>query len=392
MISFISQETYEAICKQWVHTLLLNAESQVHVWPPLSCSYAVLYKFSQDKGLQEKLFDNRKHTLIYIDGYEATKPDWNEFENQFFHSIGEYHDSDLDMDRYITQHPDTIFGIFLVGYDNAIKHSNTSLLKHIGTLLEKHENMSVILLTEQNIADSPSYVDLIQKHMIVENISYQELYEPTDMHAILEHLEHSWEFTIPQDTKEHLISTIGGHPMLLEEAARIIRDHPHASTEDILSHPHLLRKAVTIFKSLHENDQEVIRSVLEGNKHNGSEYLQETGIMKNGTLQLPYWKYIYENFPEENVFHHTKHPAIDVTHFLTRKEHDIFEHLEKNPGNVFSREQVAQLIWGDTWEDKYSDWAIDQTMHRLREKLSQYHNSYSIKTKKGEGFVLLQAQ
>ena len=390
MISFISQESYEAICKSWVHTLLLNAESQVHVWPPLSCSYAVLYKFSQDKELQDKLFGERKHTLIYIDGYEAINPDWKEFENQFFHSIGQYHDTSIDMDTYISAHPDTIFGIFLVGYDNAIKHSNTAILKHIGTLLEKHDHLSVILLTEQNIADTPLYVDLIQKHMIVENIAYQTLYQQHDMHAILEHLESSWGFIIPQEFKTHLITTIGGHPMLLEEAARILRDHPQATKEEIFAHPHLLRKALTIFKSLHENDQDVIRNILAGQKENGSEYLQETGILKNGELQLPYWQYIYENFPHENVFHQTKHPTINITHFLTRKEHDIFEHLEKNPGNVFSREQVAELIWGNTWEDKYSDWAIDQTMHRLREKLSQHHASYSIKTKKGEGFVLLQ--
>jgi len=389
MISFVSRETYEAICKGWVHTLLLNAESQVHVWPPLSCSYAVLYKFSQDKELQDKLFGGRKHTLIYIDGYEAANPDWNEFESQFFHSIHEPQTSTVDMDEYITEHPDTIFGIFLVGYDNAIKHENTALLKHIGSLLEKHEHLSVILLTEQNIADSPLYHDLITKHMLVENIFYQPLYAEADMHAILDHLEQSWEFSMPQETKTHIISSIGGHPMLLEEAARIVRDHPSVTKEELLAHPHLMRKALTIFKSLHINDQEIIRTILAGNNHLGSEYLQETGLVKDGIVQLPYWQHIYDNFPQENVFHQTKHPTIDVTHFLTRKEHDIFMELEQNPGNVFSREDVAKLIWGDSWEDKYSDWAIDQTMHRLREKLSHHQHTYRVKTKKGEGFVLL---
>lgn len=389
MISFISQETYEAICKQWVHTLLLNSESQIHIWPPLSCAYSLLHKFSQDEALQKQLFGDKPYTLIYIDGYESADPQWSEFESQFFHSIHVPATSSIDMDQYLASHPDRIFGIFLVGYDNAIKHDNTTLLKHVGALLEKHNHLSVIFLSEQNIPESPVYSDLIKRHMLVENIFYQKVYNEKDITTILSHLEKTWHIYIPQTVKQTIIHTIGGHPMLVEEAVRIFRDNPEISTTELLANPHLVRKAITIFKALSQVDQETLRNLFDNKKTSISEYLIATGLVKGTTVQLPYWQYMYNHFPNDNIFHHTLHPTLDVTHYLTYKEHEIYQYFVNHPNMIISREDIAKIIWKDMWEDKYSEWAIDQVIHRLRSKLSAHHMEYTIKTKKGEGFLML---
>lgn len=67
----------------------------------------------------------------------------------------------------------------------------------------------------------------------------------------------------------------------------------------------------------------------------------------------------------------------------------IFNLLEDALGNVVSRESIAKLLWGDDWEAKYSDWAIDQAIARLRSKLEDMRFNKSIKTVKGKGFMLV---
>ena len=59
-------------------------------------------------------------------------------------------------------------------------------------------------------------------------------------------------------------------------------------------------------------------------------------------------------------------------------------------GKIVSREEIAKTIWEQSWEDFYSDWAIDQTISRLRKKLSELDVlPQIIKTIRGRGFCCL---
>lgn len=390
MIDAFGKNYYLSICKQWTHTITTLSESQTHIWSPLSCSFTILNRFAHDTSLQQELFGKLNFKLIFIDGYEAVNPLWEEFEKQFFHFLP---DAPIvrDLDTYLSSHADTSFGIFLVGFDTAIKHEHTELLKHIGSLLEKYPQVSLVLLTEQNIADSPVYTDLIKKHMVIENINYQPLMNTQDTQEFVENLSHAWDFALPEDYKQIIVHDLGGHPLLLEEAVRIIREHPTITSDDLLASPTLIRKARMIFKSLSENDQEIIRSVAHNQPTEISEYLNGTGLITNTQIGLPYWNYLYTKLPDTHIFadQHPNHLPIEFEHHLTSVERSVFDMLVSKQGTLISREDVAKSLWKDMWEDKYSDWAIDQTIHRIREKLAKYQNMYEVKTKKGEGFLML---
>lgn len=390
MLGTISQPTYESIVEGWVRTITLLSESEIHVWSALNCSYTILNQFAHDIQLQNKLFGKLPRKLVFIDGYEIQNPTWEEFENQFFHFLDEQKPKKFNMDEYIGQHPNDFFAIFMIGYDTAIKHGNIDILKHIGSLLEKHSHLSLILLTEQNITDSDIYTDLIQKHMVVENIQYQPLFSFEDSLFFLQSLAKDWEFTFPNDMEKVIAENIGGHTLLLEEAARLVRDNPTIEFKALLAHPSLIRKAKTIFKALSTSDQEIMKHVLENRlqKTHVSEYLAKTKLVDKGKSGIPYWQYMHDWLPEEKEFFQLPHKhVVEFSHTLTVLERKVFDKLIETQ-NIISRDEIAHYIWGEDYLDKYSDWAIDQLMHRLRGKLQISEAPYRIHTKKGEGFYL----
>ena len=81
-----------------------------------------------------------------------------------------------------------------------------------------------------------------------------------------------------------------------------------------------------------------------------------------------------------------KHADETLLNF-TKSQRSVFEYLRAHPGELVSKDTLAQVLWGNDWADKYSDWAIDQLLSTLREKLTSLKHKEKIITKKGEGII-----
>ena len=72
---------------------------------------------------------------------------------------------------------------------------------------------------------------------------------------------------------------------------------------------------------------------------------------------------------------------------LTVKEFDVFELLAKNPGRVFSREQLLNIVWGYEYHGDIR--TVDVHIRRLREKLEENPAAPEhIMTKWGVGYYI----
>jgi DNA-binding response OmpR family regulator len=69
----------------------------------------------------------------------------------------------------------------------------------------------------------------------------------------------------------------------------------------------------------------------------------------------------------------------------TAQEINILNSMLQN-NNPVSRDEIAQILWGKSWNMKYSDWAIDKSISRLRKKISG--NEIRILTIKNFGYQL----
>ena len=78
----------------------------------------------------------------------------------------------------------------------------------------------------------------------------------------------------------------------------------------------------------------------------------------------------------------------DFKRDLSKGELDTFNILYNKVGEIVSREEMAKVKWKEDADEKYSDWAIDQIIYRLRSKLKKHKVQYRIITKKGRGFIL----
>ena len=72
---------------------------------------------------------------------------------------------------------------------------------------------------------------------------------------------------------------------------------------------------------------------------------------------------------------------------LTAKEFDLMELLMRNPGRVYSRENLLNVVWGYEYIGDYR--TVDVHIRRLREKLElDPANPEYIRTKWGVGYYL----
>ena len=78
----------------------------------------------------------------------------------------------------------------------------------------------------------------------------------------------------------------------------------------------------------------------------------------------------------------------DASKEFTAKEAKFLKILLQNRKKILARSLIAQTIWGENWEEKYSDWALDRLAYRLRKKLQKLGLAGSLQTVKRKGFCL----
>ncbi|KKT75244.1 MAG: hypothetical protein UW69_C0018G0015 [Microgenomates group bacterium GW2011_GWA2_44_7] len=79
--------------------------------------------------------------------------------------------------------------------------------------------------------------------------------------------------------------------------------------------------------------------------------------------------------------------GVNLLDLFTPTEQGIIIELTKK--NELSREELSKLLWGSQSQEKYSDWAIDQTISRMRKKLVMAGISEEkFRTVKGKGLKL----
>lgn len=71
---------------------------------------------------------------------------------------------------------------------------------------------------------------------------------------------------------------------------------------------------------------------------------------------------------------------------LTKSERKIVDYMKER--DVVSKFEISDLIWGEKSNDKYSEWAIDQRISRLRRKLEDIGSPMKLENIYGSGYKL----
>lgn len=202
----------------------------------------------------------------------------------------------------------------------------------------------------------------------------------TDTNFLFDSFSKRFDFTAT-DLQQQRIRTLGtGYIGLLKTLFLLQKDHPTVVLDKdwLLSQDAVIHRLTRIAS---EFSLQQLSQLVDANKViKEDDIFEKYGITENDEIRNP----LLFAFLTQQL----KSPVKQAELLFTSIESSSFNYFLQHPTQTIDRSVLAQFIWGDVWEEKYSDWAIDQIIHRIREKLEKANAPYEIVTKKGEGFYL----
>lgn len=267
------------------------------------------------------------------------------------------------------------------------------------------DSLRMLLFFEANIF-APSTLKLFGSVPAFQpRIANLPLYEIADTKQFIQHMIRSeWHFDIDPILADRIISECGGALLLVKEALWYLRDHPKVTTDAIFSHTEMQFNLAALWHGFASAEQEVLeqvgkRETVDDPKYDSSViYLERMKFLSHERtgwrLTIPLFvRYLRERSAQHKqlTLNDQKEIFLDGVpvggHFSRSQKRILHVLLQKSP-NVVTRQEVASSIWPSNTLERYSDWAIDSHVSRLRTKLVQLDiGANVIETKKGKGFI-----
>jgi len=231
----------------------------------------------------------------------------------------------------------------------------------------------------------------------LQNIWYLPLYDLPDIKAVIQ-VQVDLGFAKVNSQQEAKIARLsGGYPRLIRYFLR----HPDQLTIDAWQEPEVGHYFEEIWDGLAFQSQSwLFECLAKRGKISAppSAYLINTKLVAQTKGRWVFFSPLFEQYLE--FLSQVAAPVVkekngrievlgrDIETVLSSQELAAFLLLWRKKGKIVSRDQLAQAIWGKDWEEKYSDWAIDQLVKRMRTKLGDRAKQRLIKTVRAKGFLI----
>lgn len=247
--------------------------------------------------------------------------------------------------------------------------------------------------------------------LILNKVIWLKLPDKEDSFLIMEEWERENKYKIPKEIKEKIYEITNGHPGFMKTLNSIYQD---TKDKSLFTNTIKLSKMAAVKarcdKFWIRLNKEYNKQLLEvvGNdkyrKNIKNKYLLKTGIITDNKklftqlleeyiktkiskkIKIEKVNGIYINPTTKTTFINRK----KLNSELTKNEYKILCFLYINKGHIVDKETIAKTLWGKNAVSKYSDWAIDKTVSRLRKKIGDSAKKQKyIETVKGRGLRLL---
>lgn len=252
---------------------------------------------------------------------------------------------------------------------------------------------------------------------ILQNIVYIPLRTGVDAEYTIDFFAKRDNLDIGTEFRKVILEECGGHPYMLKIAVRTFRNHgPFPNIEDYrltLKQSYELNSVLRgIYIPRSENEKEVLKNIIEDKTIPEELTSAFRDLVRLGILRFDESKkvsffsklfneYVIEQLEEEKPVQRggtldidpltdgIRFNGIPVDEQFTRQEYLILSSFLKNPDSIISRDDIGEVLWGEDSYQKYSDWAIDQLMSKLRKKLKKIGVDVKIVTLRGRGYKML---
>lgn len=248
-----------------------------------------------------------------------------------------------------------------------------------------------------------------------------KLFTKKEAYIIMEEWEKDLNYKIPSKVKLRIYELSLGNLSYMKSLHNIYQE-PNQNKE--LLNKDNFKKLVKLntikvknekfWKALSIKDQDILKEFIKNKEmkfKTKGQYLLKTQIITEINKKKKVFSPLLENYIKYDLIQQTKKintitkerifvdirnklvykDSLPLTKEPTPSEYKILELLYKNKGKVVSRDELARAIWGNHLIEKYSDWAIDRTISRIRKKIGDSaKNPKFILTIKGRGLKLIQ--
>lgn len=194
---------------------------------------------------------------------------------------------------------------------------------------------------------------------------------------------------VSDEQKNKIRNLSGGYVSL----ARFLLRHLELLDEEVQENPEVKFFFDGIWNSLADESRLWLLDFVGGKLLAERDFLAKTGLVVKGKL----FSEVFEKYVKglaKQVVPVVKEVGgvlmvgnIRAEVLLTIQEMKVLKVLLG--GEIISREKVADVLWGVESEDKYSDWAINQVIRRIRVKIGDVREDKKlIETIRGKGFVI----
>jgi hypothetical protein len=375
-------DNFEKMCLEWV-SVIKAQESGTWIWPVLNAPHRRIWQFKEDLTLQQKLFGEEweKQLLVYVDLkrlYEVRTESLHQLlkesiNEQYSNIVQSFASNLAQLSEHLIKDLRLSINYFVTGADMLVRENKWEVLSELKFLAQKGWSTHVLLFLETDITAEFYVQDFAKLTTLAKNIFVTPLYTLEDVDTFVKYLCFNWEVEMKEEQLRWIDDNCGGHYWLVKDVVRQVKQSLGLKYEEIGGLSTLAIKAEAIVNELSEEQRSVLRGkVLVGHE---VEFLKKQGwINSEGNLTVPYIaKFLGQ--------------TSKVGLSLTKQELKLFEYLQAHVNTLVTREAAAKCVWGEGWEEVYSNWALDQLVHRIRDKLEET-SAFELKTKKGQGLVL----
>lgn len=233
-----------------------------------------------------------------------------------------------------------------------------------------------------------------------QNILYFPLSEEGESIEFMHYLCHKFDLTISDALMRSIYRDCGGYFWLMKQCMRLIRDGIDIS-RNRLEQPELNLKISHIYSQFNIKEKELLQK-LPCRMSDLDEYKDEiTYLSKIKWIEIKKTKvvnrvklleaYITSLGSNDKITLSAQGTILihktPLDTLFSANEQKLLRVFLQNKEKLYSKDEIAKILWGKNWHEKYSDWAIDQQVSRLRRKLKKLGLKENPVSVKGKGLM-----
>ena len=404
----ITKKTSSSLATHWAR-LINDLEFATFIWPPRSEPIRRVIEFIRDEDLQKDVGLNTDKTIFAILDFkdEPIVPKGELYADILWELSRELREKGRLVEEFdalaLLKHLEKEgyrVVLFVFGLDRMFLKGESSLFKEIALVYKRFDNISALcflrIYPDENIKKT-----LTEEIAFTNtNVFYNPVYSRADSNQFISFIEEQWGMSATKTQREFILKHFAGKLGTIKNTLRMLRGNPKMSLQSLKTNPSIIDRGKLTLDAFHPDVLKVVKKIQKGNyvqmnaEKEVLEYLKNIGMIEvNGGSYTLYPEFLNDiNLEDDDVERGAPIGKIDMkklNSLLTFHEQRVLELLMQNEGDIVARDKVAEKMWESDVDERYSDWAIDQLMYRLRQRLSQGKVPLTIKTKRGQGFVLL---